>query len=137
MTNHAKVGGILSIISGAFGILGLFWCILMLYFFQLMVSYAPYAFPSPEDELALQFMSLYFVVIGVFLAILGIIAIVGGVYTLKRKLWGLALAGAICGTITFSPTGIAAIIFVVMGRPEFYAPVPPPATSSSAPPAAS
>ena len=59
-------------------------------------------------------------VTGAPLIILGIIAIVGGLYALKRRIWGLALAGSICALI--SPAGILgilAIIFVIMGKDEF------------------
>lgn len=53
--------------------------------------------------------------------VLSAVAIVGGVYALKRKVWGLALAGAICALL-IPPTfvlGILAIIFVAMGKDEF------------------
>jgi len=51
----------------------------------------------------------------------GIAAIIGGIYALKRRKWGLALAGAICALIA-SPgfvLGALAIIFVSMGKGEF------------------
>ena len=51
--------------------------------------------------------------------ILGVVAIVGGVYALKRKLWGLALAGSICSLICVWFLGIPAIIFIIMGKKEF------------------
>jgi len=57
---------------------------------------------------------------GVPSIILGIIAIVGGSYALRRKIWGLALAGSICAL--FGPwalLGILAIIFVSLGKGEF------------------
>jgi hypothetical protein len=58
---------------------------------------------------------------------IGIVAIVGGVFALKRKRWGLALAGSICAFFSFFfipvflnvPLGIAAIILVVLGKGEF------------------
>ena len=59
-------------------------------------------------------------VFGVPSIILGIIAIVGGSYALKRRVWGLALAGSICAF--FGPwglLGILAIIFVSLGKGEF------------------
>ena len=59
--------------------------------------------------------------VGIPMIVLGTVAIVGGVYALKRKVWGLALAGAICAFIV-PPAfvlGIPAIIFVVMGKSEF------------------
>jgi hypothetical protein len=55
--------------------------------------------------------------------ILGIIAIVGGVYALRREVWGLALAGAICAFIPiiapWNILGLLAIIFVSLGKREF------------------
>ncbi len=59
--------------------------------------------------------------IGIPLIILGIISIIGGIFAIQRRLWGLALAGAICAL--FPPPvvvfGILSIIFVAMGKKEF------------------
>ena len=56
--------------------------------------------------------------------ILSIVAIVGGIYALRRRLWGLALAGAICSLLFTIPLlgwilAILAIIFVSLGKGEF------------------
>jgi hypothetical protein len=56
--------------------------------------------------------------------ILSIVAIVGGIYALMRRLWGLALAGAICALLFTLPflgwiLAILAIIFVSLGKGEF------------------
>jgi hypothetical protein len=62
----------------------------------------------------------WFSAIGAPLIIVGIIAIVGGIYALKRKLWGLALVGSICAL--FGPwglLGLLATIFVSLGKGEF------------------
>jgi len=56
-----------------------------------------------------------------------IVAIVGGVFALKRRIWGLAIAGSICAIFSFIaipfllnlPLAIAAIVLVVLGRGEF------------------
>jgi len=54
------------------------------------------------------------------LIVFGIIAIVGGIYALLRKVWGLALAGSICALIgPWFVLGILAIIFVSLGKDEF------------------
>jgi len=59
-------------------------------------------------------------VFGVPSLILGIIAIVGGIYALKRQVWGLALAGSICALVgPWAILGILAIIFVSLGKGEF------------------
>jgi hypothetical protein len=52
-------------------------------------------------------------------AILGILAIVGGICALRRKRWGWALAGAVGGVLPFFPLGIASTILTVMARDEF------------------
>jgi hypothetical protein len=51
--------------------------------------------------------------------ILGIVAIVGSIYALMRRHWGLALAGSICSIFCVWFLGIPAIIFVIMGKGEF------------------
>ena len=52
--------------------------------------------------------------------ILGIIAIVGGSYALKRRVWRLALVGSICALIgPWGLLGLLAIIFVSLGKGEF------------------
>jgi len=55
---------------------------------------------------------------GGFIA-LGVIALIGGIMSLKRKVWGLGMAGAICALFPVVPLGILAIIFVSMGKEEF------------------
>ena len=53
------------------------------------------------------------------LIIVGTLAIVGGICALRRKNWGLALAGSICALLAGLILGILAIIFVSMGKGEF------------------
>jgi hypothetical protein len=63
-------------------------------------------------------------VVAVEIAI-GIAAVVGGVFALKRKRWRLAFGGSICAIFSFFlfflnvPLAIAAIVLVVLGRGEF------------------
>jgi hypothetical protein len=95
------VGGILAIIGGAIGtILGLVIA---------TVGSIGWFFGVPWVS-----------VIGAPLIILGIIAIVGGTYALRRRIWGLALAGSICALIgPWGLLGLLAIIFVSLGKGEF------------------
>ncbi len=55
----------------------------------------------------------------VFLLIVGILPIIGGIYALQRKKWGLALAGSIVAILGSSILGILATIFMVMAKDEF------------------
>ena len=59
-------------------------------------------------------------IIAIPLLILGILAITGGIFSLQRKKWGLALTGALCALVPpLSILGVLAIIFVVLGKDEF------------------
>ena len=61
-------------------------------------------------------------VIAIVLITFGVIALIGGIYAIKRRRWGLALAGAIL-SFPFLPLGgilgLLAIIFVSRGKEEF------------------
>ena len=58
--------------------------------------------------------------IGAPVIVLGIVAILGGIYALRRRIWGLALAGSICALIgPWFILGILAIVFVSLGKREF------------------
>jgi len=59
------------------------------------------------------------IIIGAVLAVLGIIAIVGGVSAIKRRSFGLSLVGAICALLPINTLGILAVIFVSLGKREF------------------
>jgi membrane protease YdiL (CAAX protease family) len=71
--------------------------------------------PSPDQGYAVLLSILF----GPPLIIVGPIAIVGGICALRRKNWGLALAGSICALPAGFLLGILAIIFVIMGKREF------------------
>ena len=52
------------------------------------------------------------------LLFLGILAVVGGISAIRRKRFGVSLAGAICALIS-GILGILAVIFVALGKREF------------------
>ena len=94
------MGGIIIFILGWLGdgILNLFW------------------FGMP----GLQFIPFLLLrIVAVPIVVLGIVAIVGGVYAIQRKMWGLALAGSICATFLGWLLGIPAIIFTALSEKEF------------------
>jgi hypothetical protein len=61
---------------------------------------------------------------GAIYLIFGILAVVGGYYALKRKLWGLALTGGIMCIFLFWPLAVASIVFLILGHAEFKKQVP-------------
>src|SRR4030042_4248835 len=120
MTNHAKVGGIFSIISGGFGVLWLLMAVFLIVILAAVTWETDYYYDGSESpEAFFAVMIVIYIIIGLFFTLVGVLAIVGGVLALKRKHWGWALAGSIAGTIVFFPCGVPAIIFVAMGKGEF------------------
>lgn len=98
--------GILDIISGSFGLIG---------FCALVIAGGVVRFaPNIPRFLPPMFMGL-----ALPLVIVGILAIVGGIYALQRRNWGLALAGSIAAFFPSWLLGIAAIIFTALSREEF------------------
>jgi hypothetical protein len=81
-------------------------------------------------ESALNLIMVMYGAMGSFYALLGVLGIVGGIYALRLKQWGLALTAAIAAAIVFLPFGIVAVVFTSLSRGEFTAakPVPQPVT---------
>lgn len=50
---------------------------------------------------------------------IGVIALIAGIFTLRRKSWGFALAGAILALFPLIPLGVLAIIFISLAKKEF------------------
>jgi len=57
-------------------------------------------------------------IIGLPILVFGVLAVVGGVSAIRRKRFGLSLAGAIC-TLPSGLLGILTVIFVSLGKREF------------------
>ena len=111
-TWKATVAGILNVIAGVFGLLGGLVLVVLgsvgsgflTYLGLGMLQLAPFAF---------------LLATGLPLLILGILALVGGIYALRRKMWGLALAGSIATVLFAQLLGILAIIFISLAEKEF------------------
>ena len=125
MGNKGQIAGILSIVSGAFGLLYAALIIILAVVFGVLMQTSletdttiPYGFESMGTM-----FGLIYGIMGIGMALIAILGIVGGAYSIKKKYWGLGLAGAIAGAITFFPCGIAAIIVIALGKEEFDRPV--------------
>ena len=104
--------GILCIISGAADIL----------LGVLTVFASSFVMRSADligEEWVMDLVISVVMVVGPIWVLLGVVALLGGIFALKRRLWGLALAGSICALSGVTVLGILAIIFVAMGRNEF------------------
>ncbi len=102
--------GILDIVTGALSLLGSLVLALVL---GVYFSYDAYAGESAAVGLwLLLFVPLF---------IVSILAIVGGIFALRRKVWGLALAGSIGSILTLWawPLGVASVVFISISKREF------------------
>jgi len=97
--------GILEILRGAYLLLAVF----VLFGFALAAPSAGWG----------QSTGLAFMLTVPIVAILAALCIVGGIYALKRKKWGLALAGSIAAILPLSILGIASLVLVIISRKEF------------------
>jgi len=64
-------------------------------------------------------MPFFVVLIPLAMLIPGVLAVVGGIFALRRRSWVMALIGSIGLILTSSVTGIAALVLTVMARDEF------------------
>jgi len=55
----------------------------------------------------------------VLVTIFAVIAIVGGAFAIRKRIWGLALAGSIFAVFCAWIFGIPAIVFTVVGKKHF------------------
>jgi len=105
----ATSGGIMCLIAGAWGVMS-----------GVILAFITSNYPtvwirlSPMETLVINRLAPFGIA-------LGLVAILGGVYALKRRRWGLALAGAICAAMIPPPLflGVLAIVFIAVGREEF------------------
>lgn len=104
-------GGVLVIICGALGILG--------GLANAIGSGAAIAFGGGLEE-------VFYIVIGTGGIVLGVVAIIGGAYALKRRNFTFAIAGAVCGVLAAWPIccgglllGIPAVVLIIVSRDRF------------------
>jgi len=110
------MSGILDIVSGAIGMVGGVYFVVLTSLFRSMyeiLNVDPLVIEQTE-QLISRFFAIPFV-----LVFIGIIAIIGGVYALQRRIWVLALAGAICSCMVFPIFGLPSIIITGLAQEEF------------------
>jgi hypothetical protein len=113
--NLLTAGGILSIMAGVFEInAGV-----LIFLTGDIIPYPLWLFPFLPGFWWEALQHGWLVVMGGLLFALGILAVVGGTSAIRRKRFGLSLAGAICTLLSSGLLGILAIIFVALGKREF------------------
>ena len=103
---YPMVAGILSIVSGAT------WLVIILSLVMLVVGLAA-VFGTPLAG----WVAVRFALAMTLLAAPGVVSIIGGVFSLRRRRWRVALAGAICAVPLL--LGIVAVVLLANSRREF------------------
>lgn len=136
-------GGVLSIIGGALEVVagGIMVGLVIAHreMFGLVGHGVWGGIPGIRSSLFGDVSLIWLINVGVPILALGIVAIIGGVSAVRRRIFGLSLAGAICalpsvisglylagaidaaaiGALTSLILGILAVIFVALGKREF------------------
>lgn len=110
------VGGILSIISGSLGF------ITVAFFLTFGSIFGTAIARDVLSSLGYWQAGLPLTIIGMIaipLLCINIMAIIGGIYAIRRRGWGIALAGAICSVFPSQVIGILAVVFIAISRKEF------------------
>jgi hypothetical protein len=98
--------GILDIIAGSCGIIASLVFVFVGGILRFVPDVPTFLFPI-------------FTALAVPIAAIGILAIVGGIYALRRKIWGLALAGSIAAFFPSWILGLTAIVLTALSKDEF------------------
>ena len=112
------VAGILNIIVGSVRLLGVFGVTIAI----IVLKTALYWWNLIKRDvypMTLEFIVSILIVVAVFLAVAGILSLLGGISALQRKRWGLALAGSIASVFGPVVLGIPALIFTAISKDEF------------------
>ena len=119
-----SAGGILCIISGITQVINVVSAVIVLspewWFTQLPHMALPLIRYGFWQSGVYGFEGWVRVVFVVCAVVLGIVSIVGGISAIRRKRFGLSLAGAICA-LPSGTLGIMAVVFVGLGKRAFKA----------------
>ena len=110
------VGGIIGITAGVFDLLGTLGLIIAI---AVISSSSVFITEADIYPLTVSGLDSILAIIATYLAVAGIVAVVGGIFAPQRKVWGLALAGAIAAVMPFWVFGVTSIVFVGMSKEEF------------------
>ena len=117
------VAGILDIVSGAMGLcMGLFMTLARRAAGAVpgAARQAAGAVPNaPRFGMHLPIPAGFHPWMGIALIVISILAVVGGVFALRAKNWGMALAGSIGAMISGRLLGVIALILTVLGKKDF------------------
>jgi len=112
------VAGILNIIVGVFNLIGMFLIIIVIVAIGSGIL-ALSAFINIIPMWLSGMLQGVLIIIAVLLGVFSALPLIGGIYAVQRKTWGLALAGSIAAILSSTPLGIASTVLVALAKNEF------------------
>ena len=115
----SMAGGVLILVSGILGLL------MWVFFTLLVVGGTSAILPIPGFPAGMAgSLATFLLVCGLIGLVFSIIAIVGGVMGIRRKMWGLSLVGGIFGLLAIgyllgSLLGLIGLILVAVSKKDF------------------
>lgn len=113
-TGALITGGVLTIVNGALGCIG--------GIFSVALGGVGFVGDTEEDVV----VGATFTGVGILLLLLGIVAIIGGSFAVRKRHFGFAIVGAVCGLLSGwsvycigIPIGIAAIVLIAISKDKF------------------
>jgi hypothetical protein len=114
-----QVAGVLSIVSGVVGLIGCLGILIAIASFGSIEHFTGewYTYWQPINVVSILWT------IEIPVLICSTLALIGGIFAVQRKFWGMALAGSIAAFLPLWPVGLASVILTSLSRDEFGAEV--------------
>lgn len=110
--SKATVGGILLIMSGIIALL--LWFSIFAFNTSILESAMENTqFQQLDQNITVQQITEVLNLCSIIGCILAVFPILGGIVTLRRKMWGLAVAGGIIGIFTIGPLFLSSILSLI------------------------
>ena len=114
-SSNAKIAGVLTIIAGVSALFGS----LVLGAVGVGVSAVLSSIPGHMPQGLPLLPLLVFIPLSVLILTLAVLAIIGGVYGVRREHFWLLVVGAAASVFCFLPLGIAALVFAALAEKDF------------------
>ena len=112
------VAGILNIIVGVFNLIGMFLIIIVI----VAIGSGMLALSAFINIIPIWLSGILqgvLIIIAILLGVFSPLPLIGGIYAVQRKNWGLALAGSIAAILSSTPLGIVSTVLVALAKNEF------------------
>ena len=115
-TGKPIAAGMLNIIAGILGIIG---SVGMFIGFSFITNYWKIGGVEFEFQAFPRFTENVILGLAIPSLIIAILALVGGIFAVQRKQWGIALTGSIAAILSLFPLGVVSTVLTAISKEEF------------------